>query len=199
MAMPLTEARDKALTIGTKRVPLVLGAHLLAYGSLWAAALAAGGSRAPEHVLLSAALGTVLVALSVIDLVSLRLPDWLTLPLLLLGLFATAELSGHTAAGLNSIAAFLGYALLASVAALYRQSRGKDGLGLGDAKLFAASGAWVGVDGLAPILLAASLAMLVLIGAANMLGGGPRSGTRIPFGPGLAAAAWLVWHFRPFY
>ena len=76
---------------------------------------------------------------------------------------------------------------------LYSRVRGRDGLGLGDAKLFAASGAWLGLEGLPAVLLvacgAAIVALLVMAWRSQALS----ATTRIPFGPFLAFGTWIVW------
>ncbi|MFO7857699.1 MAG: A24 family peptidase, partial [Ectothiorhodospiraceae bacterium] len=68
---------------------------------------------------------------------------------------------------------------------------GKEGMGYGDFKLFAALGAWLGWQALPVIILLASLvgaatgiAMIVALGRDRQL--------PIPFGPYLAAAGWLT-------
>ena len=76
---------------------------------------------------------------------------------------------------------------------LYRRWRGRDGLGLGDAKLLAASGAWLGLEGIAPTLLAASLSGLAAALIGHVAGRPIAAETRVPFGPFLAGATWLIW------
>ena len=132
--------------------------------------------------------GWGLLALGWIDWTHLRLPDVLSLPLLLAGLAATAWLDPAEATG-HALAAALGYAALRLLALGYRAWRGREGLGGGDAKLLAAIGAWVGLAGLGPTLLLAAVAGLV---AAVLRGGGLRATTVIPLGTCLAVAAWAV-------
>ena len=70
---------------------------------------------------------------------------------------------------------------------------------MGDVKLFAAAGAWVGVEGLPQILLIASA--LGLIFAARYLRAA-REGfmlERIPFGAGLCVAFWITWTCGPLF
>ena len=141
-------------------------------------------------------LGTILVILSCIDLETYRLPDALTLPLAGLGLLF-CEVLGWDDVVWRGAAALAGYGTLYGVAALYRRSRGRDGLGLGDAKLFAAAGAWLGFDGLPSVLLTASLIALAFAGLAIARGGAISGQTRIPFGPYLAFGFWLVWLYGP--
>lgn len=141
-------------------------------------------------------LGSVLVVLSCIDIETYLLPDALTLPLAGLGLLFCVVL-GWDEFVWRVAAALTGYGTLYGVAALYRRSRGHDGLGMGDAKLFAAAGAWLGFDGLPSVLLAASLIALAFAGLALARGVAINGQTRIPFGPYLAFGFWLVWLYGP--
>ncbi len=66
----------------------------------------------------------------------------------------------------------------------------------GDAKLFAAIGAWVGIAGLSSVLiLAAGAGVLLTLRDARLCS--IKSGAMIPFGPPLALAAWVVRLHRP--
>lgn len=135
-------------------------------------------------------LGAVLTALVVVDLRRQLLPDALVLPLLPLG-FLEAWLVGGDL--LSSVAGVVfGGGLLWLVRAVHGRLRGREGLGLGDVKLMAAGGAWVGVAGVGPVLLIAALATLAAAGAAYLSGRGPELTTRIPFGPGLALGIFAV-------
>ena len=161
---------------------------------LAAVAVAASAALvAPDPATLWAdcALGWGLLALAWIDAEHLRLPDALTLPLLLLGLAATALLDPAALAD-HALAAALGYAAFRAVSLGYRRWRGREGLGAGDAKLLAAGGAWVGLEALSSVVLLG--AVLGLCGAALLVRPG-REGwrtTRVPFGPSLALAIWAV-------
>jgi leader peptidase (prepilin peptidase) / N-methyltransferase len=75
--------------------------------------------------------------------------------------------------------------------------RGQAGLGLGDAKLFAAAGAWAGLEGLASVLLYGSLAALVWAGFWAIRGHEVSRTTRLAFGPFLAIGLWWVWLYGP--
>ena len=74
---------------------------------------------------------------------------------------------------------------------------GREGLGLGDAKLFAAAGAWVSWEGLPSVLLLAAAGALAWHLGAARWGGRRLEGRELPFGPYLAAALWLVWLHGP--
>lgn len=131
-----------------------------------------------------------LIALSGIDLRTQLLPDQLTLPLLWLGLIAAVEnlYIGQKAALLGVMA---GYASLWVVWWLFKQLTGKEGMGHGDFKLLAALGAWVGLNGILPIILLSSL-VGALVGSAWLAMKGRDRATPIPFGPYLAIAGWIV-------
>jgi len=140
----------------------------------------------------SCGLGWTLLALAWIDMEHLRLPDALTLPLVLGGLAAALALD-PAAAPSHAAAAAIGYLAFSGLAAAYRALRKREGLGGGDAKLLAAAGAWVGMAGL-PTIVVGGAVMTLAATAMARLGGRTISGaTRIPLGPGLCAALWLVW------
>lgn len=137
-------------------------------------------------------LGWALLALSWIDLRHFLLPDVLTLPLVLAGLAATFWLdpSGITDAAAGATIGFLAFYL---VAIGYRALRGRDGLGQGDAKLMAAAGAWVGWQGLPPVIVGAACLGIVFAVFAHLRRPRGRLGdTPIPFGPCIALALFVV-------
>ena len=142
-------------------------------------------------------LGWALIVLGVIDARHLLLPDSITLPLVPAGLAVAwavdpARLPDHA---IGAVAGFLG---LVAVALAYRRLRRREGLGLGDAKLMAAAGAWVSWEGLAGVVLLAAAAALVIELARAGLGGRRLAPQReLPFGPYLAGALWLVWLYGP--
>ncbi|HYE00368.1 MAG TPA: A24 family peptidase [Alphaproteobacteria bacterium] len=137
-------------------------------------------------------LAAALTGLAVSDWRRMLLPDWLTLPLIAAGL-ALAAWTAPEALPERLLGAGLGFALLAGVALLYRALRGRDGLGGGDAKLFAAAGAWVGWQGLPAVLLVASLGALAVVGARRLAGRPLGPGDALAFGPYLCLGFFLVW------
>ena len=138
-------------------------------------------------------LGWTCLALALIDLRHQRLPDALTLPLLLAGLAACWWRSPGLL-GAHSLAAALGWLGFRALAVLYRRLRGIEGLGQGDAKLLAAAGAWVGLAGLPDVFGGgALLTLLGVLGEAAWHRRRPGAGRRLPFGPGLAAAMFATW------
>lgn len=141
-------------------------------------------------------LGWTLLALAWIDWRDMLLPDVLTLPLLLTGLACSFFLEPDTLLD-HTLAAVLAFALLEGVALLYRLRRGIDGLGGGDAKLFAAAGAWCGLANLPAVLLGSALAGLALAAGLKLIGQRVTTHTRIPFGPCIAFSFWIVWLYGP--
>lgn len=143
-----------------------------------------------------AALGWALLALALIDLRHFLLPDVLTLPLIPAGL-AVAWLVEPGKLLHHGIGAAAGFAAFAALAWGYRRLRGRDGLGLGDAKLFAAAGAWVSWSGLGSVLLWAALPALAVTLALGLKRGRLSGRTPLPFGAYLAAGLWLTWLYGP--
>lgn len=165
-----------------------LGAVLVA---LWAASVSAGWA-----LWAGCGLGWTLLALAAIDFRDGILPDALTLPLTAAGLVATYFLTSWQTLD-SAIGAAMGFVFFALVRWLYRRLRGREGLGLGDAKLLAASGAWITWNGLpSVVLIAAAMGLAV---ALIMAWGGERLTLhqRIPFGPALCLGTWLVWLYGP--
>jgi leader peptidase (prepilin peptidase)/N-methyltransferase len=132
-------------------------------------------------------LGWCLLALAWIDACHLRLPDVLTLPLLLAGLAVTAWIDPDAIAA-HALGAAIGYLSLAGLAAAYRRLRGRDGLGTGDAKLLAAAGAWLGWQPLPWVVLLAAALGLAMAGVSHLRGRRISRATALPFGPCLAIA-----------
>jgi len=133
------------------------------------------------------AFAAILLTLALIDWDTTLLPDDLTLPLLWLGL-VSASLQ-WTSTGLNSAlwGAVAGYLSLWSVYWVFKLVTGKEGMGYGDFKLFAALGAWFGWPTLIPMILLASV-IGAAIGIAMKFTSGLREGGYIPFGPFLAGS-----------
>ncbi|GAB3729429.1 A24 family peptidase [Luteimonas pelagia] len=131
-----------------------------------------------------------LIALSGIDLRTQLLPDQLTLPLMWLGLIASAD-ALYMPVKPALLGAIAGYLSLWTVWWLYKQLTGKEGMGHGDFKLLAALGAWVGLSGILPTVLLSSVVGAV-IGSIWLATQGRDRATPIPFGPYLAVAGWAV-------
>ncbi len=138
-----------------------------------------------------------LIALAGIDIDHQLLPDGITLPLLWAGLLAAVVIgpvagspipvSAHDAI----LGAVSGYVSLWLVFHAFRLITGKEGMGYGDFKLFAALGAWLGWK-LLPLVILLSAATGALLGILMIVLRGRDRSAPMPFGPYLAAAGWLA-------
>ena len=130
----------------------------------------------------------VLGYLAYIDLRTFRLPDAITLPLILFGLlFSGFSHLGFVSFQDSVIGATLGYSFLWLLNSLYRLVKQRDGIGMGDAKLLAALGAWLGWFALPGILLVACLTGLIG-GFIWLQWNKQHHRSAFPFGPFLAFA-----------
>lgn len=134
-------------------------------------------------------LAVMLLVIAAIDFRTFRIPDWLSLPLIAAGLLRAIALGEAWPS--HVIGAGVGYISLAVFGALYFRLRGRDGLGLGDAKLFAAAGAWLGWQALPLVLTVAAVA-----GLAFALVTRRHPAAQLAFGPWLALALWVGWLLR---
>ena len=138
----------------------------------------------------------MLVAMTLIDWDTTLLPDVLTLPLLWAGLIA-ADLRWIPVPLSDAVwGAVAGYMSLWLVYWAFKLATGKEGMGFGDFKLFAALGAWFGWQALVPIILMASVIGAV-VGIVMKLNSSLREGGQIPFGPFLAMAGITAMVFGP--
>jgi leader peptidase (prepilin peptidase) / N-methyltransferase len=126
----------------------------------------------------------VLGVIARVDLRTFRIPDGLSIPLILGG-FIVGWLMPILPLRDHLIGAVVGFGLFAVIGEIYFRRWGAEGLGLGDAKLFGAAGAWLGWQALPSVLLIAALGGL---GFALL-----RRDGRVAFGPWLALGFWLVW------
>lgn len=141
--------------------------------------------------LVTVLLGWCLLVLSAVDVREYVLPDAGTVPLIAAGLtmalaFDATRIADHL------IGAAGGYASFCLIAYLYCHLRHRDGLGLGDAKLFAAVGSWLSWENL-PIVIfiagATGLGFALLTRRPSQ----ELATQRIPFGPFLALGFWAIW------
>lgn len=136
------------------------------------------------------------LALAAIDWDTTLLPDDITLPLVWAGLCGAAL--NLTGTGLSQAlwGAVGGYMSLWMVYWAFKLATGKEGMGYGDFKLFAALGAWFGWQALIPMILMASL-IGAAVGIALKVFSQLREGGYVPFGPFLALAGLTALFFGP--
>ena len=177
--------------------------ELLCGGLFLAAALgypeALGQAPSALTVVAGWCLVTLLLPLLLIDLDQLWLPEPLCRTGVLLGLvftlLAVFSQSGGPEPQLllwHLLAASAGLLGFEATSAAGQAILGKPALGLGDAKLAALLGAWLGLTGLG---LSVALAVVsgAVFGVLGLLSGRLKRGQPFPFGPFLAAAGLAVW------
>jgi leader peptidase (prepilin peptidase)/N-methyltransferase len=148
--------------------------------------------------LVGSALGLTMTAIAVVDAHHFLIPDRLSLPAIPAGLLATGSLIDPGTPSLMTPTALLGAAAgaasLWALRAVYLRWRGIEGLGLGDVKLAAAGGAWVGIDLLAALLLVSAVSALAIALVLAVVRRAPlETRTRMPFGAFMAPSIWLTW------
>lgn len=129
-------------------------------------------------------LATLLVWICVVDVRSYRIPDTASLGLVALGL-ALSPVSAVAPPIPAMIGAVTGYGLFALTGWIYFRRTGVEGLGLGDAKLLAAAGAWLGWVALPGVISVAAIGGLTFAVLTRR--------RRLAFGPWLAGAFWVHW------
>ena len=138
-----------------------------------------------------AAFASLLICLFLIDMDTQILPDDLNYSLLWLGLIASAL--GWTVPLPSAVwGAALGYVSLWLLFHAYRLATGKEGMGYGDFKLFAALGAWFGASYLLPVILLSSVVGAVLGIALIAIGKIANRHIPVSFGPFLAATGLVI-------
>ena len=129
-----------------------------------------------------------LLYLAYIDWKTFRLPNAMTFPLIFLGIaFNVVSDLRLTSPSSACIGAFLGYASIWALNAGYRLLKNRNGIGMGDAKLLAALGAWLGWGSLPSILLIASTTGIIG-GIIWLQWRGHQLQQAFPFGPFLVIA-----------
>ncbi|MDP9083227.1 MAG: A24 family peptidase [Pseudomonadota bacterium] len=138
-----------------------------------------------------------LIALAGIDIDHQLLPDNITLPLLWAGLIAAVAIGPIMGNAMPVsprdaiLGAALGWLSLWLVFHAFRLITGKEGMGYGDFKLFAALGAWLGWK-LLPLIILLSAATGTILGILMIVVRGRDRSAPMPFGPYLAAAGWVA-------
>ena len=143
-----------------------------------------------------------LIAMTVIDLDKMIIPDSISLPLLWAGLALSLFHPVEGAERLfidpksSIVGALAGYLSLWSIYQLFRLLTGKEGMGYGDFKLLAALGAWLGWQML-PLIIMLSAVVGAVVGVSMIVLVRHDRNIPIPFGPYLAAAGWIALLYGP--
>lgn len=145
------------------------------------------------HWALDLYLAASLLLLSFIDIRRFLLLDVLTLPMIAVGLAFAIFGGGDWVQAVFGAA--LGYGVFAGLSWAWRRWRGIEALGLGDAKLLSAGGAFCGASQLPIIILIGSSAALVTMLVVQILSPDDKTAL-VPFGPFLAIGIWGCWCFR---
>lgn len=148
------------------------------------AAVLAHGASWPAVAVAALALGLIVLVLT--DLDRQMIPDAVLIWLLPIGLVYRWLI------GADWLDTLAGMAAAAALGVILRwgggRLAGREALGLGDVKLLGVAGAWIGMAGLAPFLIAAGAFGAVFGTVWRRLGGA----AAFPFGPALAAALFVT-------
>ena len=147
--------------------------------------------------LLGALLGALMLAIAIVDSDRYIIPNELTGEAVALAFLRAG--TGVPEAGLPAViwVAFRAIAVTVPLVLLmagYRRWRGRDGLGLGDVKLAAVAGAWLGFVTIFAVIELAALSALGAYVVNGYLRRRPLKATAfLPFGLFLAPAIWIGW------
>jgi leader peptidase (prepilin peptidase) / N-methyltransferase len=131
----------------------------------------------------------MLIALFGTDLETMRLPDAITLPGLVIGLAASVWLPPGIVS--SAIGAVIGAAIPYGIRWLWLRVKGVDAMGLGDVKMLAMIGAFLGWQQVLLVLFLASLSGAV-IGLTLTAVRGRALASKLPFGTFLALGAFAA-------
>lgn len=130
---------------------------------------------------------TLLAAIALADFKTFIVPDILVYPLALLALLYLPQ--NPVVMGFGAVILGLMFLL---VKLLGEKAMGKAALGWGDVKLVTALGLWVGVMGIVPFLLTASLSAVVVVFGLRIRS---KANPLIPFAPFLAFGGWVAYSY----
>ena len=192
-----------AIAVRYPAVELLCSGLFVAAAAAPAAVSAAGSSLpgAPAWLVVGGGwlLISLLLPMVLIDLDQLWLPEPLCRWGVVLGLvvstiagFSQGDGPGRELLLWHLLAASAGLLGFEATSALAQKLLGKPALGLGDAKLAALLGAWLGLTGLG-LTVMLSVFGGALLGVIGLLSGRLKRGQPFPFGPFLAGAGLAVW------
>ena len=170
----------------------------------WAIGLGAGTVSADSVTTLVTLVGGVvlislLMPLVLIDIDHLWLPEPICRAGVISGLLATGLVAAFSEQQTDGsllfnhlLASAAGLLVLEALSALAERLVGQPALGLGDAKLAAMAGAWLGLAGLG-IAMGVAVISGALFGVMGRITGRLKPREPFPFGPFIAVGIWLVW------
>lgn len=154
----------------------------------------------PLDAAFTALLAAVMAAITVSDFKRFIVPDVLSLPVIPIGLLAnTFVLHSASLSGLQEslLGIATGGGAFYLVRILFQWLRGIEGLGMGDVKLAAVAGAWLGPSLLPETCLGATLAALAFTLSIQVINGNKNPyKLKIPFGSFIAPAILVAWAYR---
>jgi len=130
-------------------------------------------------------LGLSFIIIFFIDLKHFIIPNLITFPMMALGFAKSFDpnLNSIFPNYINSlIGGIFGYGIIWLIIFFYKQIRNKEGMGLGDAKLFAVIGFWFGWISL-PFIIFLSSAIALISVVPDLLKNSKKLSSQIPFGP----------------
>jgi leader peptidase (prepilin peptidase)/N-methyltransferase len=167
--------------------------------------IAAGGTAAAASIAAApgvrgwcgGALALLMLAIAAIDARYFIIPDRLNIASLALG-FVNAAVQGEGGVATALAGAALRGGVLAlmflALRAFYLRLRGRQGIGLGDVKLAAVAGAWLGWTAMPIAIEIAAVSALAVYATRHFVFRRPvQATTRLPFGLFFAPAIWLGW------
>jgi leader peptidase (prepilin peptidase)/N-methyltransferase len=147
--------------------------------------------------LLGGFLVALMLAIAIVDSRRYIIPNELTGAAMALALFRAGAIGPEADLRAVMWAVFRAAVVTVPLLALmigYRRWRGRDGLGLGDIKLAAVAGAWLGFATIFAVIEFAALSALGAYIASGYLRKRPLKATAfLPFGLFLAPAIWIGW------
>ncbi len=133
-----------------------------------------------------------------IDLKHFIIPNEITFSMMALGFIKSFDpnLNSIFPNYINSlIGGFLGYGIIWSIIYFYKQVRKKEGMGLGDAKLFAVVGFWFGWLSIPFIIFLSSIIALLSV-VPSLLKNSRTMSSQIPFGPYIITGTLIYLFFQ---
>ena len=146
---------------------------------------------------------SLLIPLVLIDIDHLWLPEPICRAGVITGLLASGLIAalgdpeiGRSLLLNHLLASAAGLLVLEALSALAERLVGRPALGLGDAKLAAMAGAWLGLSGLG-VAMGIAVISGAVFGVFARISGRLKPGEAFPFGPFIAMGIWLVWLMGP--